>query len=167
MARPTNPRRKAEAQTEPDIEVQESVEVSDETPTIVAAEAPTIVAAEAPTEVAPVVEEIPSPETPAEEVPVEEVPVEEVPEVEEPEEEKPVKEEKPDKEKKDKPNPVPGARRSAVAPQKKIKVLRTGLMLNGRILNKGDEVTAPEALFSQDDATQVASYGDVYFEVTE
>ena len=152
MARPTNPRRKAEAQSEPETEVQESVEVPDETPIATA-----FVAEEAASEVAPVVEEIPSPETPTDDVPVE---VEE-PEVEEPEEEKPVKE------KKDKPNPVPGARRSAVAPQKKIKVLRTGLMLNGRILRKGDEVTAPEALFSQDDETQVASYGDVYFEVTE
>lgn len=130
MARPTNPRPKAE--------VQESVEVPDEAPIatafvaeetaseVVPDETPTIVAAEAP-----------------------------------------VEEEKPDKVKRDKPNPVPGARRSAVAPQKKIKVLRTGLMLNGRILRKGDEVTAPEALFSQDDETQVASYGDVYFEVTE
>ena len=147
MARPTNPRRKAEAQSEPETEVQESVEVPDETPIATA-----FVAEEAASEVAPVVEEIPSPETPTDDVPVQ---------VEEPEGEKPVKE------KKDKPNPVPGARRSAVAPQKKIKVLRTGLMLNGRILRKGDEVTAPEALFSQDDETQVASYGDVYFEVTE
>ena len=157
MARPTNPRRKAEAQSEPETEVQESVEVPDETPIATA-----FVAEEAASEVAPVVEEIPSPETPTDDVPVEvEEPEVEEPEVEEPEEEKPVKE------KKDKPNPVPGARRSAVAPQKKIKVLRTGLMLNGRILRKGDEVTAPEALFSQDDETQVASYGDVYFEVTE
>lgn len=136
MARPTNPRRKAEALTDTDIEIQESVEVPDEAPVATA-----FVAEEAASE----------------EVHVEEVPVEEVP----------VEEEKPDKEKKGKPNPIPGARRSAVAPQKKIKVLRTGLMLNGRILNKGDEVTAPEALFSQDDATQVASYGGVYFEVTE
>ena len=156
MARPTNPRRKAEALAEPEIEVQESVEVPDEAPVATA-----FVAEEAAPEVAPVVEEIPSPETPAD-VPTEEVPVE----VEEPEVEEPEVEEL-EEEKKDKPNPDPGARRSAVAPQKKIKVLRTGLMLNGRILRKGDEVFAPEALFSQDDEAQVASYGEVYFEVTE
>ena len=119
MARPTNPRPKAEAQPETEIEVQESVEVPDEAPV-----ATDFVAEEAP-------------------------------------------EEEPKEEKKDKPNPVPGARRSAVAPQKKIKVLRTGLMLNGRILRKGDEVFASEALFSQDDEAQVASYGEVYFEVAE